>query len=335
MKLSKDKFADFVVAISEQTVYAPQKIGETTRFAPVAKGSKVNFTAANTTIPPKSVVFPQTETLLRFELGKTDLAVPVQEGKAVMLGVRPCDARAMAIVDNVFNWDVEDPYYLQKRTDLTLVGLACLECGINCFCTSVGGGPASKEGLDVLMTDLGEDYLLEVLTERGAALCQSAAGLFAEAVKEDQAAAEKLHAEAVNKIIRQNPDTGLIPAGLPRLWEHPLWSEVSESCLGCGICTYLCPTCHCFDIQDESEGCDSRRCRTWDSCMFSEYTLHASGHNPRPTRRERTRNRINHKYSYFVDKFNVIACVGCGRCINLCPVNIDILNVLAKVGEAL
>jgi sulfhydrogenase subunit beta (sulfur reductase) len=335
MKINKDKLADFIAAISEQTVYAPQKRGEALVFAPVARGSNVNLAAANTTIPPKSVVFPQTETLLRFELGKTDLETPVQEGKAVMLGVRPCDARAMVIVDNVFSWDVDDPYYLQKRADLTLVGLACLEPCVNCFCTSVGGGPASKEGLDVLMTDLGDGYLLEVLTEKGQTLCQSAEGLLEESVKEDKDAAEKLHAAAVNKITRQAPDTGPIPAGLLSLWEDPLWAEVSESCLGCGICTYLCPTCHCFDIQDESEGCDSRRCRTWDSCMFPEYTLHASGHNPRPTRRERTRNRINHKYSYFVDKFNVIACVGCGRCINLCPVNIDILNILSKVGEAL
>ena len=113
-----------------------------------------------------------------------------------------------------------------------------------------------------------------------------------------------------------------------------MWERFSDRCLSCGICTFLCPTCHCFDIQDEMEGFDGRRARMWDTCMFSEYTLHTSGHNPRPTRKERTRNRISHKYSYFPEKFDVIACVGCGRCINYCPVNIDLLDILEDVKKA-
>ena len=121
-----------------------------------------------------------------------------------------------------------------------------------------------------------------------------------------------------------------IPQKLEELWDSPLWKKVSDACLGCGA-YFLCPTCHCFDIQDEMEGFEGRRCRVWDSCMFKEYTLHTSGHNPRPTRRERTRNRVNHKYSYFVKNFGTIACVGCGRCINNCPVNIDILDILSQV----
>ncbi|MBS3947020.1 MAG: 4Fe-4S dicluster domain-containing protein [Dethiobacter sp.] len=332
MKLNKDKLADFIATLPGKKVYGPKKSGETLKYAPVTGAADLCLTAANTTVPPKSVVFPQTETLLRFELGTTDIKTPGQESETVLLGVRPCDARAMTIVDNVFSWGVEDPYYLERRAKITLVGLACLEPCANCFCTSVGGGPASKEGLDVLMTDLGDSYLLDVLTEKGENLCQSASGLLINATGEDQEAAEKLHEKAASQISRHTDPAG-IPAKLPHLWESLLWDTVSASCLGCGICTYLCPTCHCFDMQDETEGSESRRCRTWDSCMFSEYTLHASGHNPRPTRRERTRNRINHKYSYFVDKFNVIACVGCGRCINLCPVNIDLLDILSKVGE--
>jgi ferredoxin len=332
MKLSKDKLADFLAAIPGKTIFGPQLSGETLRFTPITKAGDLCLTANNTTVPPKSIVFPQTETLLRFEQGETDIKTAEPAGETVLFGIRPCDARAMKIVDNVFFWDVDDPYYLKRRTNSTLVGLACLDPCVNCFCTSMGGGPASTEGLDLLLTDLGDSYLLEVLTAKGEVLCQGAEKLLGEASGADKEAAKLLQEKAAGQIRRQiNPSA--IPARLPALWESPVWEQVSASCLGCGICTYLCPTCHCFDMQDETEGAESRRYRTWDSCMFAEYTLHASGHNPRPTRRERTRNRINHKFSYFVDKFKVIACVGCGRCINLCPVNIDILDILSKVGE--
>jgi ferredoxin len=332
MKLNKDKLTDFLTVIPGGRVYGPKRSGETLKFAPFAKAGDLSLSAANTTVPPKSVVFPQTETMLRFEPGTTDIKEPALGEEMVLFGVRPCDARAMAIVDNVFSWDVDDPYYLTRRAKTTLVGLACLEPCVNCFCTSVGGGPASREGLDVLMTDLGDSYLLEVLTEKGEKLCRGNEELLGQADGADKEAAQKLHEKAENQI-RRHTDPAGIPDKLPALWESGVWENVSATCLGCGICTYLCPTCHCFDMQDETEGLEARRCRSWDSCMFSEYTLHASGHNPRPTRRERTRNRINHKYSYYVDKFNVIACVGCGRCINLCPVNIDILDILSKVGE--
>ncbi len=259
---------------------------------------------------------------------------PVLEGAAVLLGVRPCDARAATLVEKLFRWDVDDPYYIKRRELATVIGLACRKPGPNCFCTSVGGGPASTEGLDLLLHDLGEAYLVEAVTGKGRALQEELREHLEEVPAGARRAAARAAEEAAAKI-RRTIDPSGIPEGLPGLWEDPLWRRTAASCLGCGICTYLCPTCHCFDIQDEAEGFQGRRCRTWDSCMFEEYTRHTSGHNPRPSRRERTRNRINHKYSYFAKKFGVIACVGCGRCINLCPVNIDLVEILQQVKEAL
>lgn len=334
MILSKEKMKDFVAALGQYKLYAPQKEGETLRFSLLGEEDVPELDFSNTTVPPKDVVFPQTETLYQYELGGTDMEEPAGEGEGAVLGIRPCDARAMSIVDSLFAWDVDDPYYLERRSGNTFIGLACLEPCVNCFCTSLGGAPASTEGLDAIMTDLGDNYLVQPLTEKGEKLLQNATDALEKATEEDVGSAEKLHEEAAAKVAR-NVDTQGIPEKLPQLWEAELWKDISNSCLGCGICTYLCPTCHCFDIQDEVEGFEGRRCRMWDSCMFGEYTLHASGHNPRPSRRERTRNRINHKYSYYVDKFDTIACVGCGRCINFCPVNIDILNILTQVKEAL
>lgn len=335
MKLPKEKVNEFLAALSkEKNLFAPQKEGEALQFSPVTEESQVELEFQNTTVPPKNSTFPQTETMFTYQMGKLDVQMPEEAPVRVVLGIRPCDARAVEIVDRLFAWEEDDPYYFDKREKATLVGLACLEPCVNCFCASFEeGGPASTTGLDALMTALGDAYIIQPVTEKGKELF-SGQDLLETASDDEIKNVEKSHAEAAEKIGR-TIDTEGIPQGLPGLWESPLWEKVSASCLGCGICTYLCPTCHCFDIQDEVEGFDGRRCRMWDSCMFAEYTLHGGGHNPRPTRRERTRNRINHKYSYFVDKFDVIACVGCGRCINYCPVNIDILNILEQVKEEL
>ena len=333
MLLHKEKWSEFTGKLSGKNLWAPAVQGEIKKFAPVADGDPVSLDAGNTTVPPKALLFPQTETLYRFSARGEELKLPEADEEMILLGVRPCDARAMALVENLFRWDFDDPYYLKRRELTTLIGLACNEPELNCFCPSVGGSPTATEGLDILLTDLGESYLLETVTEKGKALAEEIKDLLEEAPAEALKQKEQLAEDALGKI-KWSVDPEGIPEALPQLWEDPLWQRVSAPCLGCGICTYLCPTCYCFDIQDEVEGSAGRRCRMWDSCMFAEYTKHTSGHNPRPTRRERTRNRINHKYSYFVDKFGVIACVGCGRCSTLCPVNIDLIDILRQVKAA-
>jgi sulfhydrogenase subunit beta (sulfur reductase) len=334
MLLSKEKWPEFVGKLTGKNLWAPKLEGEAMRFSPVSVGETPLLDYDNTRVPPKAAAFPQTETMFRFQLGNHEIEMPALEEEMILLGVRPCDARAMAIVEKLFRWDYDDPYYLKRRELVTIIGLACNEPGLNCFCSSVGGAPDSSEGLDLMMVDLGDSYLLEAVTPKGEALLKETDDLLEKAGPEAVKAREALAAEAGSKI-RRTVDHEGIPEGLPTLWDDPLWARVSSSCISCGTCTYLCPTCHCFDIQDEVEGFEARRCRMWDSCMFEEYSLHTSGHNPRPSRRERTRNRINHKYNYYVDKFDVIACVGCGRCINLCPVNIDIIEILRQVKEAL
>lgn len=333
-RLSKEKVADALKELSKFRLITPAKSDEVVIFKEITDPEEAYLDYGNSTVPPKMVPFPQTETLFRFVAGNPGLEEKniEEEGTTVVFGLRPCDARAMAIVDKLFGWDYDDPYYLKRRELTTLVGMACVEPpSVNCFCTSLGGSPFGTEGLDLLLTDMGDSYLVQALTDKGKKLEKTLASQLEDATSDDEKKAKEMALGAEEKI-RRSIDTDGIPEKLPGLWENELWKKVSAACLGCGICTFLCPTCHCFDIQDEVEELgEGRRCRMWDSCMFSEYTVHASGHNPRPTRRERTRNRINHKYSYYPDRFEVIACVGCGRCINLCPVNIDILDILEQV----
>lgn len=330
-KFAKDKLADVLSSLTDYQVFAPMATGDVVRFGEYLDGSQVTLDMSNTVVPPKELMFPQTETLFRFRLGDNaiETSLPDASGKRLVFGLRPCDARAFTMVDHLFTWDFVDPYYLNRRENTTLVGLACADPCSNCFCPSLGGAPASEEGLDALVFDLGDMFFVKTLTDKGEAFA-AAAGLEAGG---DAAAAEAQAKEALARIAR-SIDTEGIPEKLPSLYDHVVWEQFSNRCLGCGICTFLCPTCHCFDMRDEAEGFDARRARMWDSCMFPEYTLHTSGHNPRPTRKERTRNRISHKYSYFPEKFNVIACVGCGRCTSNCPVNIDLIDVLEKTKQA-
>ncbi|MEJ5186481.1 MAG: 4Fe-4S dicluster domain-containing protein [Candidatus Geothermincolales bacterium] len=335
-KLSKDKVGEVLRELSKFRLITPVKSDDVVIYREIGDPEEAFLDYGNSTVPPKKVVFPQTETLFRFTLGNPELREKnvEEEGTTVIFGLRPCDARAMSIVDKLFSWDFEDPYYLKRRELTTLVGMACVQPpSINCFCTSLGGSPFGKEGLDVLLVDMGDHYLFQSLTDKGSRLEEVLGSYLEEATSGDEEKAASMEEDAKAKIVRSIDPQG-IPEKLPNLWEHPLWKRVSDACLGCGICTFLCPTCHCFDVQDEVEKGEGRRARMWDSCMFCEYTLHASGHNPRPTRKERTRNRISHKYSYYPKRFDVIACVGCGRCINLCPVNIDILEILEQVVEA-
>ncbi len=333
--LQKANWSSFVQALADaRELWFPVKDGPIYKFAPYSGDVDAGLEEyAYSSVPPKAVVLPQTETMFLYQVGDKETSLPEEKKEKVVLGARPCDARAMDIVDRVFQWDEDDPYYLENRNKTAVIGLACNEPFVNCFCTSLDGSPGSTQGLDVLMVDLGDKYYLRSVTDKGSRILGDAESALEDASGEGSQA-EEIIKEAEGKI-KRSIDTEGIREKLEEGWEAPLWDEVSRACLGCGACTFLCPTCHCFDIQDEVEGFDGRRCRMWDSCMFGEYTLHTSGHNPRPSRKERTRNRISHKYRYYVEKFDKIACVGCGRCITSCPVNIDILDILSRVKEEL
>jgi ferredoxin len=292
----------------------------------------------------KEIYMPRTETLFSYQDGKY-VPPDLSEERRIVFAVRPCDARAVALLDHVFydspdaeegaapagGRSFEDPYFVNRRTHTLMIGLACNRPLSTCFCTSVGGGPFSTDGLDQLWTDLGDRYLVEALTEQGKALIADSAHI-REAGSEDLSQRAELAARARELV--SGPDVTGVKEKLDRMYDSPFWQNVHLSCLGCGACTYLCPTCHCFDIQDEGDRHQGRRVRNWDTCQFSQFTLHASGHNPRTSGKERVRQRIMHKFDYYVENFGMIACVGCGRCVRECPVNLDIRAVLNGVKEA-
>jgi len=338
--LTKQTFPQWIETLKSYTVYAPVKDEDHWSYEIVEDAASVNLEYPNTVESPKKIIFPQREILFDFGAGEDAVAVnenlPAGE-PTVIFGVRPCDAKALTLMDKVFSGDFEDPYYLKRRAAAVLVGLACnTPPSPNCFCLSVKGSPFSKEGLDVLLIDLGDSYFVETLTEKGEQIVAVAAKLFSEPQEKAKNQVQKLRAEAEKKIKRQVKDVEKIPAKLKEMFDEPFWEEEALGCIRCGICTYLCPTCHCFDINDEvasNSPLQGKRVRTWDNCQFPDFTMHSSGHNPRPDKASRLRQRISHKYNYFVERYGDYQCTGCGRCVSKCPVGIDIIEVLNKVSE--
>ncbi len=331
--LSKENLPKFITELTgKYKVFAPVDVNDTTVFKEIKNAKDVNMKYNNTKIPPKNVLFCQTETLFKFKPGtKGKIQSPdVNNGKRAIFGIRPCDAKSFAIIDPVFKEDFVDPFYVSKRDNTLLVGLSCNNPYPNCFCTSFNDSPASSEYVDILLTDIGDKYFVETNSDKGKQVVKST--LFKPAGKADETKKKDVEKKAKDQIKRvQKIDK--IAEKLDKIFDNPFWKEVADKCLRCGTCTYLCPTCHCFDIQDESTMTEGGRVRIWDTCMIPEYTLQASGYNPRPTRMNRVRNRVYHKYNYFPKNLDVIACVGCGRCIGNCPVNIDIIDVVTRAGE--
>ena len=332
--LSKDDISKFIDEILKKNkVFAPIKNDNTILFKKINKSSDINFDFYNSEVPPKALIFNQTETLFKFTPGtKAKIEQVDMDEKKVIFGIRPCDAKSIAILDHAFKGDYEDPYFLNRRKNTVLIGLSCNEPAINCFCTSFNDTPASSKYVDVLLTDIGDKYFVEVTSDKGSKLIDDSSKLFKPAKESDLKNKKEVEKKAVDMISRNQKTEGIVEK-LDKIFENPFWKEVAFKCVGCGTCTYLCPTCHCFDIQDESTLTKGARVRVWDTCMNPEYTLQASGYNPRPTRTNRVRNRIYHKYNYYPKNFDVIACVGCGRCIDLCPVNIDIIDIVTRAGE--
>ena len=282
----------------------------------------------NTRQAPKELFFPRSETLFTYEEGKV-LPVSLPERKRVVFGIRPCDARSAVLLDLVFDTpDFQDPYYVNRRENTVLMGLGCNQPESTCFCTVVGGGPFAVDGLDLMWTDLGDRYLVEAITDQGEAFVADNAHL-RPATTEDVRLKAEIASRAEGAI--SGPNLQGVKEKLDTMYDDPFWDELHLKCLGCGACTYLCPTCHCFDIVDEGTALRGKRVRNWDTCQFALFTHHTSGHNPRQSGKERMRQRVMHKFNYFVENQGEIACVGCGRCVRNCPVNLDIRAVIEGI----
>jgi sulfhydrogenase subunit beta (sulfur reductase) len=327
-KFSLDKLPEIIERLKAgQEVFAPVRGKEGVNFQLITDPNQVTLNFDNTLLSAKSVFFPPEETLIRFRMGKSSTEVePVEKNipERLLFGVRPCDLRSFEILDKVFGeGEFRDPLYLDRRDKTTIVAYACNQALPTCFCTSLGGSPTDSRGSDAILYRLDSSVIIKSITAKGDELLRLISPVVEDAAADDEASIAQLEKKAGESVTRSIDISGAAEK-LPQIFESGYWKQAAYPCLNCGACTYVCPTCTCFDIQDESLHGEGSRKKIWDSCMFTDFTLMAGGVNPRTRKEQRLRQRVNDKFSYRVTNLGITACVGCGRCIRVCPVNIDI-----------
>lgn len=297
----------------------------------------VRFDVLNTVRSAKDLFFPQSENMAAFKREGKKIEIIDNRDKTTpfaIFGVRACDARSFDILDRVFLSEPVDVSYAERRKNGTVITLACNEPEETCFCETFGID-AAEPGGDISAWIAAEKIWWQPITAKGESLTSELEGV----LKEADPADEKLNDQKkqIRDMIAQLPlhDLSLAsfqPERLKEIFDSPKWQELSEACIGCGTCTFVCPTCQCYDIRDYDTGNGVQRYRCWDSCMYSDFVMMAHG-NPRTSQVERFRQRFMHKLVYYpANNEGTYSCVGCGRCLAKCPSSMNIVKVAKAIG---
>ena len=334
-KISLDKLDQLFAEISSKSaLYIPVDTAAGAKFEKY-DGTKKMSDALNTVRSAKDFFFPQTENLVDFKVeGKNiEIKETVKEDEDfVVFGVRACDVKSFEILDRVFLADPVDNFYKNRRDHGIIVSMACTRPAETCFCQTFGIDATAPAG-DIECHKTADAVYLEAKTDKGSKLLESLNALTEDA---DASAVEAQKAQT-KEVFKTLPLAGLDASAFGdgktnEFFNAPEWKTLSESCLGCGTCTFVCPTCQCYDIKDFNTGHEVKRFRCWDSCMYSDSTRMAHG-NPRLTQVERFRQRFMHKLVYYpTNNEGIFGCVGCGRCMAKCPINMNIVKVMKKLG---
>lgn len=336
LKISIAELNGLYAKIAEtKALYLPVNKNNVTLFSEWNENADVNLTTVSTEKSPKGFFFPQSEDLATFKTEGKSISVKAEiDEKApfVIFGMRACDLKGLEVLDRVFLSEPVDTFYKNRREAGTIVTLACGEPEESCFCTAFKIDPTSPMG-DVTCWLSGDFLYWNANTEKGEKLTEELKSMLSDA---DEKAVSEEKAK-ISEILDKLPLKDLDPTVFSGKDEKEIfasenWDELYKSCLGCGTCTFVCPTCQCYDIRDYKVGNKVLRFRCWDSCMYSDFTKMAHG-NPRTSQKERFRQRFMHKLVYFpLNNDGEFSCVGCGRCVRKCPVKANIAGVIKKFG---
>ena len=326
MKLAKQQLMPLLDKLAaDRDVFVPAVVDGVAKFARYGEGVEPDFDMVNSTMPPKDLLFPQTQKMYHYDVDKNGsyrIYEYDESQEQVVFGIRPCDMRSIVCLDEVFlTKGFVDEFYENARNKLLSVCIGCAQAAETCFCESMGVDPQLAPNADIMLQDCGDFYNVIAQTEKGEAELATWTAF-----------TEDGEGQPVDPGLTLKVSMDGVVDKLENMYDAPIWDNLSVKCLNCGTCTYVCPTCHCFDISQENRRKDGVRFRCWDSCMFSEYTMMAGGHNPRPEKLERVRNRFMHKLNFFERRYGMSLCVGCGRCVEKCPVALDITRLIDEIG---
>ena len=339
--VTKEQFKSFVSALigSDQKVVGVQAKNDKFAFGELKNADDLRLDYDVTILPPKKYMLPQKETLLQFEVGGE--AQTTQEcEKMVLLGVHPYDMVAINQMDQLFSQDEYDTHYMGRRNNITIIACDVVTPSKNVFASSMNTATCDT-GYDIMLTDIGGSYVVDAPTDKGQALLKMMDG----AKKAAQADLDKRKAvQEKNRLALNKHQLECKPSFLPKLldkaYDHPVWEEQAKLCYSCGSCNQVCPTCYCFDVQDEVNWDlkTGARCRAWDGCLLTNFATVAGDHNFRKNRADRFRHRLYRKGKYVPGKIDgQIACVGCGRCVTACTAKIanpvDVYNTILETTE--
>jgi len=319
-------------------------------YAPVEKFGKFDFKRVLTlskcdpdspiakTMSIKPLFFPRAAKIMKYTA--TSAGTNVKETdedtlteKRVILGVKHCDARSLQVLDKVYYWDYHDTDYQKRRENTVIISTRCDKADIHCFCTSLDYDVENMDAMDVLIVNGQEGKVyLQGKTQKGETFLKELTSLQS-AVGSQQSAEEEIKKQfdAFAASFRLKMNYKEVNEKLGKLFDSPEFENVSANCISCNTCAFICPTCHCFKISDEKIKDSGVRYKSYDSCNNGYFTLMAGGHNPRPVKYRRWRQRAMHKFVYYKERFGLNLCVGCGKCAISCPVNISIFEVVNKV----
>ena len=339
-----------IEACDEWETYVPlEGMGQDVHFVKINDKDKdfsldkLNLDYESLVIPPKVIGFPQVESLFDFQGGRITETVQ-HPGKKLLFGLRACDLKGILFMDEFFKRDFQDIYYLNRSADRLLVLIGCKHPPRDCFCTSTKTGPflpvrrsvgqGEESEFDLQMVDVGDVYLVELGSKKAEEFVKTYRKFFDEASKKVVSQSKKAKRAAEQAVSLKVDLEKAIKNFCEDKIPEEIYERIGERCIYCGGCLYVCPTCTCFNVFDDKKETDSGiRCRNWDACVFEGYTREASGHNPRHEKWIRTSRRYEHKLKYDYLATGMSGCVGCGRCLSSCPVNIGIVQVIEEAAK--
>ncbi len=326
-KLPKDKFPNFINFLSNKgNLYGPVKQKDQHSFEQVNEYSEMDFNYQRTILGIKKFLTPPRYITQKFDSESVEDIFPQSETN-IVLGIHPCDIHAVKILDKLFLDNIKDPYYESRRNNLILVGHSCLP-DKNCICQSTGTDIV-EDGFDLFLTELENHYLVWVGSSKGLYLIASAENLFSEDITKEDIAEYIRWQKSRSEMFETSIPFKYMPDIIHLNYDSDVWDEFGDKCLSCGVCSLVCPTCNCFNVEDKIVMSADKgvRERMLDSCTLPGYSLVAGGHDFRPNRTQRIKLYYTHKLKEYIGKWGQPACVGCGRCVSYCPVDINVVTI--------
>lgn len=333
LKLPKDRL-DFFASVLQQfgEVHAPVKTKAGYAFQPLDRWSDAVLDYTRTVLPPRKYFLPVRETMFTYIHGKGYQAGSEDlHRRVVLFGVHACDIYGINILERVFSEGAfPDPYFRARRKNVAVIGIDC-HPDEHCFCHSMHADDVDR-GFDLFFNDIGDEYLVMVGTALGDDMVLATGPLFQEVTRTDIDEYKRRLTKRRSEF-RLDVDLQDLPEIFELEYSSEIWEELGARCLACGNCSNVCPTCYCYDVKDEVQpgGKDGTRVRTWDTCLYGQHAEVAGGENFRHSQASRIKFRFYHKQRGFVAEYGRPSCVGCGRCIEACPVDIHVVEVINRL----